>query len=69
MTTVITIDSKYHFLIPKIFREKLNIRAGQKWQVVQIDDRLELTPVINLQEMRGFLKGIDTNVEREEDRV
>lgn len=69
MTNVITIDSKFHFLIPKIFREKLNIKTGQKWNVTQIDDRLEFTPVKDLSEMRGFLKGIDTNIEREEDRI
>ena len=54
MTTVITVNSNYHFLIPQIFRKNLNIKAGQKWQIVQIDDRLELIPVKKLQEMRGF---------------
>jgi hypothetical protein len=38
-------------------------------QVVQYGDRIELIPLRPIQEMRGFLKGIDTTVEREPDRV
>jgi hypothetical protein len=33
------------------------------------DNRIEMIPVKPAQEMRGFLKGIDTEVEREPDRL
>ena len=33
------------------------------------DDRVEFIPVRSPKSMRGFLKGIDTTIEREEDRL
>jgi len=47
----------------------MGIRPGQKIQVVQYDDRIELIPLRTMEEARGFLKGIDTTIEREPDRV
>jgi hypothetical protein len=32
-------------------------------------DRIEMIPLKRISEMKGFLKGIDTTVERETDRV
>jgi hypothetical protein len=36
---------------------------------VAFADRLELIPVRKARRMRGFLKGIDTSVDRESDRT
>lgn len=68
MTTV-TISSKYQLVIPKDVRESLELKPGQKLRVFTSGDRLEMVPVKNLRSMRGFLKGIDTSVPRDEDRV
>lgn len=38
-------------------------------QVLQLGERIELIPQRNIKEARGFLKGIDTQVERENDRI
>jgi len=38
-------------------------------QVIEYDGRVELIPERNIDELRGFLKGIDTEFRREEDRV
>jgi len=38
-------------------------------QVVEYDGRVEFIPERDIDELRGFLKGIDTDFEREEDRV
>ena len=38
-------------------------------QIVEYEGRIELIPDRDIAELRGFLKGIDTEVEREEDRV
>mgnify|MGYP001087301262 CR=1 FL=1 len=54
--------------IPVAVREALKLQPGQEFQLVVYDGRLELIPVQPIQEMRGFLAGIDTEVEREEDR-
>jgi hypothetical protein len=37
--------------------------------VITYDDRIELIPQRPMSEMRGFLKGIDVDIPREEDRV
>lgn len=68
MTTV-SVSPKYQVVIPKAIRESLNIRPGQKIQVIQYENRIELIPVKPIKEARGFLKGIDTTIERETDRV
>lgn len=68
MATV-TISSKYQLVIPKEVRESMELRPGQKLRVFASGDRLELVPVKKLRSMRGFLKGIDTSVPRDEDRL
>jgi AbrB family looped-hinge helix DNA binding protein len=55
-------------VIPRKVRESLDIRPGQKVQVIRYEDRIELVPVRPVRETRGFLEGIDTEVERDQDR-
>lgn len=68
MVTV-TVSSKYQVVIPAAIREKLNIHVGQKIQLIPYQDRIEFVPIQNIRRMRGFLKGINTDVPRETDRV
>lgn len=65
MTTA-TVSPKYQIVIPKEIRESMGIVSGQKVQIMSYQGRIELIP---LKPMKGFLKGIDTTVVREEDRV
>jgi AbrB family looped-hinge helix DNA binding protein len=65
----VTISPKYQVVIPKKLRESLNLLPGQKVQMVAFEDRIEMIPVRKISEMKGFLKGIDTTVEREKDRI
>jgi AbrB family looped-hinge helix DNA binding protein len=65
----VTVSPKFQVVIPKAVRERLGIRAGQKLQILQIADRIEFVPLKDIRRMRGFLKGIDTNVQREKDRL
>jgi len=64
----VSVSPKYQVVIPKAIRESLGIQPGQKIQVVQYQNRIELIPVRPIKSARGFLKGIDTAVHREEDR-
>jgi AbrB family looped-hinge helix DNA binding protein len=64
----VTVSPKFQVVIPKRIREKLGLSPGQKVQVMMYGDRIELIPVRSFKEMRGFLKGIATTVEREADR-
>ena len=68
MVTV-TVSPKFQVVIPKQVREKLRIQPGQKLQILQFDDRIEFLPLQNIKDMRGFLKGIDTEVKRDGDRL
>ncbi len=65
----VTVSPKYQVVIPKTVREALNLRPGQKMQVVEYAGRIELIPERDIKELRGFLKGINTEFKREEDRV
>lgn len=65
----VKISPKYQVVIPKKLRELLNLSPGQKVQMVAFEDRIEMIPVRKISEMKGFLKGIDTTVEREKDRI
>ena len=68
METVI-VSPKFQVVIPRAVREPLSIRPGQKVQVIRYGDRIELILLRPAKKMRGFLKGMDTTVERETDRV
>ena len=68
MNTV-TVSPKFQVVIPLLVRRAMGLRAGQKMQVIEYEGRIELIPDRDIAELRGFLKGIDTKFEREEDRV
>ena len=65
----VTISPKFQVVIPRRIREQLQLVPGQKVQAIVYDGRIELIPLRPIQEMRGFLAGIDTTIEREADRV
>lgn len=65
----VKVSPQFQVVIPRRLRERLNIRPGQRMQVLLYDDRLEFVPLKPMKKMRGFLKGIDTTVERERDRL
>ena len=65
----VTLSPKYQVVIPKRIRDRLKLRPGQKIQAILYDDRIELVPVKPARKLKGFLKGIDTDVPREGDRV
>lgn len=68
METVV-VSPKFQVVIPRAVRESLSIQPGQKVQVIRYEDRIELIPLKPARKMRGFLKGIDTVVKRESDRL
>jgi len=65
----VTVSPKYQVVIPRRIRERLKVQKGQKFHVFFFEGRIELIPAKNIKEMRGFLKGIDTEVTREDDRI
>lgn len=69
MTAIVTVSPKFQVVIPLAIREALGIRPGQKMQAIQYQDRIELIPVRPIRKARGMLRGIDTSVPRDDDRV
>jgi AbrB family looped-hinge helix DNA binding protein len=66
---VVTVSPKYQVVIPLSVRRSLGLKPGQKVQVVLYDNRIELIPIVPVKKTRGFLKGIDTSIKRDDDRV
>lgn len=67
--STITVSSKYQIVIPARIREALGIRPGEKLHAIEYRGRIELVPVKSARSARGSLKGIDTDVPRDADRV
>ncbi len=65
----VTISPKFQVVIPKEVRTSMKLSPGQKVQVIAYGQRIELIPERDLKEMRGFLKGINTDLNREVDRL
>ena len=65
----VTLSPKYQVVIPRLVRQAMHLRPGQKMQVVEYEGRIELIPDRDIAELKGFLRGIDTTVDRDEDRA
>jgi AbrB family looped-hinge helix DNA binding protein len=66
---IVTVSPKFQVVIPREIREALQLEPGQKVQVLQYQNRVEFIPVQPMRKMRGTLKGIDTTITRDRDRV
>ena len=65
----VTVSPKYQVVIPKEIREAMRLRPGQKLKIIEYEGRIELIPDRDISELKGFLKGINTDFIREDDRV
>jgi len=67
--TVVTISARYQVVIPKDVREQLELTPGQRMQALPFKGRVKLIPLEPIEAARGFVRGIDTDVPREGDRI
>ena len=65
----VTVSPKFQVVIPKEIRESMGIVSGQKVRMIKYKNRIELIPLKSMNERKGFLKGIDTEVHRDDDRT
>jgi len=64
---IATISSKFQVVIPRAIREQFNLKPGQKVVFIPYQKTLRVVIVPPIEEAYGFLPGIDTSVERDED--
>jgi bifunctional DNA-binding transcriptional regulator/antitoxin component of YhaV-PrlF toxin-antitoxin module len=65
----VTLSPEFQVVFPQSVRTALRLTGGEKFRVVIYGDRVEFIPVRALKEMRGFLRGMDTTIARETDRL
>jgi len=65
----VTLSPKFQVVIPQAIRKALQLTAGEKFRVLRYGDRVEFIRVRPIKEMRGFLRGMDTAIQREDDRL
>jgi AbrB family looped-hinge helix DNA binding protein len=65
----VTLSPKFQVVFPQAVRTALGLTGGEKFRVITYGDRVEFIPVRAMKEMRGFLRGMDTTIAREPDRL
>jgi AbrB family looped-hinge helix DNA binding protein len=65
----VKISPKYQVVIPKHIRNSMRLKPGQRMQVVEFGNRIELIPISPIANLRGSAKGIDVSLVREDDRI
>jgi AbrB family looped-hinge helix DNA binding protein len=64
------LSSKFQLVIPQGIRKEMNVKPGQQFWVLYESGIIKLIPKKDINELFGTLKGIDSNIEREEeDRI
>ncbi len=64
----VKLTNKYELSIPTTIRKHLNLVPGQEFYIIVHENRIELIPVKPIAEYRGFLKGMEIDIEKENDR-
>jgi AbrB family looped-hinge helix DNA binding protein len=62
----VTISTRYQIIIPREVCKELRLKPGQKMRVIQYDNRVVLIPLRPIEEGYGSLKGIETDIPRDE---
>ena len=68
MNTV-TLSSNYQLSFPKNISETYGLEAGDAFEFISYNNRIELIPLKPMKKMKGIFQGIDTNIIREDDRI
>jgi len=63
------VSSKFQIVIPKEVRENFGLKIGTTLEIITYGDRIELIPIGPITKLKGLIKGIDTTIDREVDRI
>lgn len=68
MTTSL-LSPKFQIVIPKEIRKSMNLKPGQRLQLIEKNGHIEIRPILSPDQLIGFLKGEKPlQLEREPDR-
>jgi len=65
----VTLSNEYQIIIPKEISESMGLEPGSSFEVLSYNNRIELIPISPIKKLKGIFKGIDTNIERDDDRI
>lgn len=65
----VTLSPEFQVIVPLAIREALQLTPGEQLRVLSHADRFEFIPMRPVRPMRGFLRGMDTSLEREGERA
>ena len=66
---VVTVSSKYQVVIPKEIRKQIDLKVGTSLEVISYGSRIELIPIQPIRKLKGSLKGLNTSISRDDDRI
>lgn len=62
-----TISTKYQVVIPLEVRQRFGLKPGQKVVFIPYKRSIRMVIVPPIEEAQGFLEGLDTDIQREEE--
>jgi AbrB family looped-hinge helix DNA binding protein len=65
---IVTVSPKYQVVIPLALRKSLKIRAGQRVELREHNGVLQLVPIRSIAQLRGIVRDLENDFEREPDR-
>lgn len=68
MNTV-TVSSKFQVVIPKEIREMIGLEVGTRLEIISYGTRIELVPIQPMKRLKGMFKGLNTDIQRDNDRI
>jgi len=68
MNTV-KVSSKFQVVIPKEIREMIGLEVGTRLEIISYGTRIELVPIQPMKKLKGVFKGLNTDIQREDDRI
>ena len=66
---IVTLSSNYQLNFPQNISETYGLEAGDAFEIISYNNRIELIPLKPMKKMKGIFQGIDTNIIREDDRI
>jgi len=62
------VSEDYTISIPVQMRDELDIKPGTVIEIFRFGDSVQMVPSVPVRALRGFLKGMDTRLERDQYR-